>query len=449
MEELVGEYLNNISRHADLNAFIEVYDKEALHTARELDRRWKSDPGSLGKLAGVVVSLKDVLCYANHKLTAGSRILEGFTSIFSATAVSRLLAEDVIIIGRTNCDEFAMGSETRFSCYGPTKNAADPERVPGGSSGGAAVAVQINGCLASIGSDTGGSVRQPASFCGLYGFKPTYGRISRFGLIAYASSFDQIGIVGRDVQDIGQIYAVMAGPDGRDTTLSDDPVDNKWDAGPNRIGYIRSALDHPSIQPEIKTGCEKYLSDLAKEGVSVEPIDFPLMDYVIPAYYILTAAEASSNLARYDGVRYGFRSKDISNLSDMYTKTRTQGFGSEVKRRILLGTFVLSVGYYDAFFTQAQKVRRLIMEQFEEWFKKVDLIVLPTTPSTAWKRGELKDPVEVYLEDIYSVLANLAGLPAISAPLGLDNRGLSYGIQFLAARNMENDIFSFRERMKL
>ena len=449
MEELVSEYLNNIDRHSDLNAFIEVYEKEALIRAREVDRRWRSDPGRLGVLAGAVISLKDVLCFKGHKLTAGSGILKGFTSMYTATAVSRLLAEDAIIIGRTNCDEFAMGSETRFSYYGPAKNALDPDRVPGGSSGGAAISVQINGCLASIGSDTGGSVRQPAAFCGLYGFKPTYGRISRFGLIAYASSFDQIGIIGRDVSDIGVIYTVMAGPDSRDMTLSEDRVSVDRSAGSYRIGYIRSALDHPSIQREIKAGCEEYLTKLSEEGLSVEPLDFPLIDYVIPAYYILTSAEASSNLARYDGVRYGFRSENISGLNDMYTRTRTEGFGSEVKRRILLGTFVLSVGYYDAFFSQAQKVRRLIKEQFEEWFKKVDLIVLPTTPSTAWKRGELKDPVEVYLEDIYSVLANLAGLPALSAPIGYDEQGLPFGIQFLAARNMEKDIFSFRERMKL
>ncbi len=445
--QLVKQYLQNIERSRALNAYVEVYEEVAMKRASELDRRHQAGE-QMGRLFGAVLSLKDVIALEGQALTASSKILQGYRSLFSATAVRRVLEEDAIIIGRTNCDEFAMGSDNTNSHYGPVRNALDPDRVPGGSSGGAAVSVQADTCLMAIGSDTGGSVRQPAAFCDLIGFKPSYGRISRHGLIAYGSSFDQIGVIGRSLSDIKELYQVMCGPDDFDGTLvpAARPEATPLDS-PLRIGYISDAINHTGLDPAIKSAFTACMDRLRAAGHSVESLTMPHFDYIIPAYYVLTSAEASSNLSRYDGVRYGYRTAQAATLDGLYTRTRTEGFGTEVKRRILLGTFVLSVGYYDAYFAKAQKVRRLLKNQYEAWTDQYDLVMLPTTPTTAWKLDEELSPVEMYLADVYSVLANMVGAPAISLPFGYDPDGLSFGTQLLCARHREDKLFAMAEEL--
>ncbi len=438
---LVNHYLTNIDRDSDLNVFVEVYRDEALARAHALDQ---VSGGGRGRLWGAVISVKDVISHEGHGLTAGSRMLQGYTALYSATAIERMLAEDAIIIGRVNCDEFAMGSDNQTSYYGGTKNGHHPDHVPGGSSGGCAVSVQMDHCLLSMGSDTGGSVRQPASFCGLTGFKPSYGRISRFGLIAYGSSFDQIGFIGHVLKDIALVYDIVQGPDGKDSTLVREQPESTGSHKPNKIlkfGYLGETLSHHGLQREIKDAFTAKLGVLREEGHAVDALSFEYLDYLIPAYYVLTSAEASSNLSRYDGIRYGHRSREASSLDDMYTHSRTEGFGTEVKRRILLGTFVLSVGYYDAYFAKAQKVRRLIKERFERWFEQYDAILIPTAPVTAWSLDATLSPVEMYLADVFSVIANLTGMPAISIPLGVDDQGLPFGMQVLARRYGESELF--------
>lgn len=413
----------------------------------------------MGRLHGVVIALKDVIAYANHPLTAASNILRGhppgshdFISLYSATAVERLLAEEAIIIGSVNCDEFAMGSSNEFSAYGPTLHPLDETRVPGGSSGGSAVAVAAGLCMASLGSDTGGSVRQPADFCGIIGFKPSYGRISRYGLVAYASSFDQIGIFSRSVPDIALLLEIMAGPDAYDSTASRKPVPaysqlNWKESKKYRIAWMPKALDHPGLDPQIAASIRETLVKLGEQGHEVEPVSFELLDYLVPAYYVLTTAEASSNLSRYDGVRYGFRAGPEAGLEETYTQTRSQGFGLEVKRRIMLGSFVLSAGHYDAYFTRAQKVRTLVKKKVELILSDFDFILLPTSPLTAPKLGAQSDPVSVYLADIYTVMANLAGVPAISLPLFWHNNGLPCGLQLMSGRFNEVYLLHFSEML--
>ena len=444
--ELVKYYLSNIKEQSHLNVFLEIYEEGALKKALEVDSKIKA--GTAGKLAGMVIGLKDVLSYEGKHLQAGSQILQGFEAQFNATAVKRLLEEDAIIIGRQNCDEFAMGSSNENSSFGPTLNAVDNERVPGGSSGASAVAVQAHMCLASLGSDTGGSVRQPAAFCGIIGLKPTYSRISRFGLIAYASSFDTIGIFTRSIEDNALILEVIAGGDENDSTVSKEPVpefSKKIDfAKKAKIAYIRETLESEGLNDEIKSATLKTIHFLETEGHTVEAVDFPLLDYVLPTYYILTTAEASSNLSRFDGVKYGYRSGNAHNLETMYKKTRTEGFGEEVKRRIMLGTFVLSASYYDAYYTKAQKVRRMIREKTCELLSKYDFIILPTTPTTAFKLGEhSSNPLEMYLADLFTVQASVAGTPAISIPNGVDKQGLPIGLQIMANDFQEESLFAF------
>jgi aspartyl-tRNA(Asn)/glutamyl-tRNA(Gln) amidotransferase subunit A len=445
---LVTHYLSNIKANPHLNVFLEVYEAEALARAEEIDRKFAA--GTQGRLAGMVVGIKDVISYRDHHLQAGSRILEGFVAQFDATAVQRLLAEDAIIIGRQNCDEFAMGSSNENSAYGPVLNAADPTRVPGGSSGGSAVAVQADLCLASLGSDTGGSVRQPAAFCGVVGLKPTYSRISRWGLIAYASSFDTIGIISRSVADAALLLEVIAGPDEFDSTVSQLPVPAysqqlQLDQKP-RIAYIAETIESTGLREEIRESILGNISRLKESGHQVDAVEFPLLAYVLPTYYILITAEASSNLARYDGVKYGYRHPGDGSLESMYKKTRSEAFGEEVKRRILLGTFVLSADYYDAYYTKAQRVRRLIKEKTEELFATYDFLLLPTTPTTAFKLGEnTDDPLKMYLADIYSVQANVAGIPAISVPAGTDRDGLPIGLQIMAKRFDEARMLAFAQ----
>jgi aspartyl-tRNA(Asn)/glutamyl-tRNA(Gln) amidotransferase subunit A len=447
-EGLVRYYLDQIEQQLDLNIYVEVFADEALAKARKMDERLKTEPENLGRLFGMIVSLKDVLCYEGHQVTAGSKILEGFESQFSATAVERILAEDVIIIGRVNCDEFAMGSTTETSVYGPSRNAAQRDYVPGGSSGGSAVAVQADTCLVSLGTDTGGSVRQPAAFCGVIGFKPTYGRISRYGLLAYGSSFDQVGVLANSVDDIAILLEIMAGPDDYDSTASYMPVmpySREWNfPGKARIAYFPTALEHPSLDPEVKASGDELIEQLTAAGHTVEAVDFEYLDYIIPAYYVLTTAEASSNLSRYDGIRYGYRSPEAEDLMDTYKKSRTEGFGTEVKRRIMLGTFVLSAGYYDAYYTRAQRVRRLIKEKTLAILQEYDFILLPAAPGTAWKLGDtIDDPVAMYLADIFTVQANMVGIPAMAFPVTIHSNGLPIGWQLMAGKFEEAKLLSF------
>jgi len=444
--QLVDFYLSNIEqRNAELNVFLEVWAEEAREQAAAVDAKLAA--GTAGKLAGMVIGLKDVLAYQGHSLQSSSRILDGFKSLFTGTAVGRLLAEDAIFIGRQNCDEFAMGGSNENSAFGPVRNAQDPSRVPGGSSGGSAVAVQADMCLASIGSDTGGSVRQPAAFCGVIGLKPTYSRISRYGLVAFASSFDQIGPITHSVSDAALLLEVMAGPDDLDSTASTAPVPAYSQllepAAQYRVGYLANAVNREGLQPEVHEALETTLETLRSHGHVVESVDFPLLDEMIPTYYILTTAEASSNLSRFDGVKYGYRAPDATDLESLYKKTRAQGFGPEVQRRIMLGTFVLSASYYDAYYTKAQRVRRLIKEKTNELLRQYDFLVLPTTPTTAFKIGEKQDPVSMYLADIFTVQASLAGVPAISIPAGTDREGMPIGLQILSGDFREADLLAF------
>lgn len=450
--QIVGHYLQKIESTKDLNIYIEVFAEEALQRAGELDEKWRKSPSAVGKLFGAVISIKDVICYEGHQVTAGSKILRGFTSLFSATAVERLLAEDAIIIGRVNCDEFAMGSTNESSCYGPTRNAADPSKVPGGSSGASAVSVQAGTCLASLGSDTGGSVRQPAAFCGVVGFKPTYGRISRHGLLAYASSFDQIGILSNSVSDVALLLEVMAGADEFDATSSMKPAPNGVTVANGntggmekaKIAYYETALSHPGIDEGVKKATFDFIEKLRMQGHQVEPVEFEHLDFIIPAYYVLTTAEASSNLSRYDGIRFGHRTTEGKDIHAVYKKSRTEGFGTEVKRRIMLGTFVLSAGYYDAYYAKAQQVRRLIYDRTRDILKEYDFILAPASPTPAWDIGQMQDdPVAMYLADIFTVQANMAGIPAISLPIEDHASGLPLGIQLMADKFEEEKLLAF------
>ncbi|SDS01162.1 aspartyl/glutamyl-tRNA(Asn/Gln) amidotransferase subunit A [Mucilaginibacter mallensis] len=448
VEKLVKGYLEKIKHNAHLNAFNEVFEQEALTRANDIDSRIQL--GSAGKLAGMVIGIKDNICYKDHKVSASSKILEGFTSIYSSTIVERLLAEDAIIIGRCNCDEFAMGASNENSYYGPVKNYADNTKVSGGSSGGSAVAVQAGMCHAAIGTDTGGSVRQPASFCGLVGLKPTYGRISRYGIIAYASSFDQVGPITRSIEDAALLLEVMAGPDEYDSTLAQKPVPafsaNIKAPGKKKIAYLQESLSSPGVDAEVKNTLSKYIDKLRAEGHTVNPIAFDYLDYMVPSYYILATAEASSNLARFDGVHYGYRSPEASDLQSTYKKSRSEGFGKEVKRRIMLGTFVLSAGYYDAYYAKAQKARRLIREKTEEILLEYDFILTPTAPEPAYAIGkEESDPVVTYLADIFTVQASLSGVPAISLPAGNNSKGLPLGLQLITRQFEEQELLNFSE----
>ena len=447
---LVDHYLSNIaSRNEQLNAFLAVYDEEARATAISVDEKIKL--GNAGKLAGMIIGIKDVLCYKDHRLQSSSRILEGFKSQFTATAIQRLIEEDAIIIGHQNCDEFAMGSSNENSAFGVVKNAQDEERVPGGSSGGSAVAVQADMCQVSLGTDTGGSVRQPAAFCGIVGLKPTYSRISRYGLTAYASSFDTIGILAKSVEDTALVLEVMAGEDENDSTVSKQPVaeySKALNSGKKyKIGYISETLESQGLNGEVKEAVFNTIDQLKKDGYTVDELHFSKLDYVLPVYYIITTAEASSNLSRFDGVRYGYRA-EAENLESMYKVTRTTGFGEEVKRRIMLGTFVLSASYYDAYYTKAQKVRRLIKEETENMLSSYDFIISPTTPTTAFKIGELMDnPIEMYLADLYTVQASVSGIPAISIPVGTDKNGLPIGVQIMSKSFNEAEILDISKQI--
>jgi aspartyl-tRNA(Asn)/glutamyl-tRNA(Gln) amidotransferase subunit A len=446
LPDLVEDYLKKIKAQAHLNCFLEVFEQEAKTAAVFVQK--KIENKIAGRLAGMVIGIKDNICYKNHKSSASSKILENFESLFSATVVERLIQEDAIIIGRCNSDEFAMGSSNENSAYGNVLNPIDNTKTPGGSSGGSAVAVAAGLCLAALGSDTGGSIRQPASFCGVVGLKPTYGRISRHGLIAYASSFDQIGPITNSVEDVALILEIIAGSDNFDSTASVNKPENysqlEFSTKKLKIGYLKESLESPGMDVEIKNEISEIIAALKKEGHTLEPINFPYLDYLVPAYYVLTTAEASSNLSRFDGIHFGYRSKDAVGIDDVYYKSRSEGFGEEVKRRIMLGTFVLSAGYYDAYYANAQKIRRVLKNKIEDLYKSFDLILMPTTPTTAFTLGEKSDdPIAMYLQDIFTVLANLVGLPAISLPMGKHSNGLPFGIQLMAPAFKEKELLEF------
>jgi aspartyl-tRNA(Asn)/glutamyl-tRNA(Gln) amidotransferase subunit A len=445
VSSVVTGHLNQIQAHNKaLNAFLEVYEDDAMARAALVDAKLKA--GTAGKLAGLVVGIKDLLCYEGHHSYAGSKILESFKSSFSATAVQRLLDEDAIIIGRQNCDEFGMGSTNENSAYGAALNYANQAHVAGGSSGGSAVAVQAGMCQVSLGTDTGGSIRMPAAFCGVIGLKPTYGLVSRWGLIAYASSFDTIGPIANYVSDARLVLEVIKGDDGQDSTLSSSVPEAQKDK--KRIAYIKEVVEHPSLQPQIKAAFELQVENLKGLGYTVEAVDFPYIDQLLPTYYVLTTAESSSNLARFDGVKFGHRTANPVDLMQLYKRTRQEGFGEEVQRRIMLGTFVLSADYYDAYYTKAQKVRRLIQEKTLSILADFDFIISPTTSSTAYRVGEkTQDPIQMYLGDLFTVQANVAGVPGLSIPMGSDSTGLPMGFQLMTNPFQEDKMLDLGEKL--
>ncbi len=418
-----------------LHAFLVVSEDEARRQAAAADERFaRGEP--LSPLDGIPIALKDVFLTRGVRTTAASRILQGFVPPYDGTAVARLRSRGAVLIGKTNCDEFAMGSSTENSAFGPSFNPWDPSRVPGGSSGGSAVAVAAGQCLAALGTDTGGSIRLPAAYCGVVGLKPTYGRVSRYGIVAYASSLDQVGPFTRDVRDAAIVLEALAAPDPRDATSA--PVDTPHyeslldrDLGPVRIGVPREYF-HEGMQPEVDSSVREAIAVLESLGASVETVSLPHTTYAIAIYYLIATAEASSNLARYDGIRYGRRAADAATLLEAYTHSREQGFGAEVKRRILLGTYALSAGYYDAYYGKAQKARTLVRRDFENAFARCDLLVAPTAPTTAFRLGEkTDDPLSMYLSDVLTISVNLAGLPALSMPCGIDGSGLPIGLQLI------------------
>ena len=433
-EKITEEYLRVIEEKKHLNALLAVFPDKAIEQAKSVDRKLRD--GNAGPLAGMVVSIKDLICVKDERITCGSKILENFVSLYDATVVQRLRNADAVIIGKNNMDEFAMGSSTENSAYGRVKLPQDEDRVPGGSSGGSAVAVRAGMSTTSLGSDTGGSIRQPAAFCGVVGLKPTYGRVSRYGLVAFASSFDSIGPLALTTRDAASVLQVIAGHDPNDSTSADVPVPNYISQLTKNMKDIRIGIPKEyfgdALDSEIRQAVEKKIDILRTNGATIEEISLPHTEYTIATYYILATAEASSNLARYDGARYGFRTENAADLSEMYIKSRSEGFGAEVKRRIMLGTYVLSAGYYDAYYRKAQQVRRLIKEDFDKAFNDVDCLIAPTSPSTSFKAGDkMDDPLQMYLSDIYTTSINLAGIPGISIPCGEDHQGLPIGMQIL------------------
>ena len=440
-QDLVESYLHRISQKPDINAFIETYADEAIKKAKEIDLKILNQ--NAGALAGLVIGVKDNICYKDHQSSASSQMLKGFTSTYSATVLDRLLEQDAIILGRLNCDEFAMGSSNENSTYGPVKNPINPRHVPGGSSGGSAAAVKADLCHAALGTDTGGSIRQPSAFCGVVGLKPTYGLVSRHGLIAFASSFDQIGPITKCIADSMEIMKAISGKDDFDSTCVGENIlrqKNKKTKKTLRLAIINQAVEFPGIQAEIKDSFIKFVKSIEKRGHSTTRIDLPLLDYLSPAYYIMTTAEASSNLSRYDGIKYGYQ-HEAEDIDDLIKKTRTAGFGAEVKRRIMLGTFVLSSGYYEAYYKKAQKVRQMIKKETERILKKYDYILLPTTPNMPFQIGEKPNLIQRYHEDVFTVHANLSGHPALSFPIGS-------GKNFPVSAQLMGDYFSEKEMLQ-
>jgi aspartyl-tRNA(Asn)/glutamyl-tRNA(Gln) amidotransferase subunit A len=426
-----------------VHSYIRLMKDEAMASARKSDRDLKE--GKFKPLTGIPIALKDIVCTKGITTTCGSHILHNFIPPYNATVVEKLRDAGAVFVGKANMDEFAMGSSTETSYFGPTRNPWDLTRIPGGSSGGSAAAVAADECIASIGSDTGGSIRQPAALCGVVGLKPTYGRVSRFGLIAFASSLDQIGPFTKDVEDCAIMMNVLAGYDSRESTsVPADVPDYRQYAGKDIDGWkvgIPKEYFIEGIDPEVSAAIKKAIAVIERSGGKCVDISLPHTEYCLAVYYIIAPAEASSNLARYDGVKYGLRASDPKDLLDMYKKTRMQGFGAEVKRRIMIGTYALSSGYYDAYYKKASQVRALIKQDFAEAFKKCDVILTPTTPTPAFKIGEKTDnPLQMYLSDIFTISTNLAGIPGISVPCGFTSAGLPVGMQFLAGHFEEGKL---------
>lgn len=438
--QLVEYYLKRIEDTRDHNIYLEVYAEEARAKALALDIKIKNQE-PVGALFGAVVSVKDVISYQGHSVQGGSRILQGYQASYHATVIDRILQEDAIIIGRVNCDEFAMGSSNENSAFGPVLNPFDRTRIPGGSSGGSAAAIALDTCLIALASDTGGSVRQPAAFCNVIGFKPTYGAFSRYGLLAYASSLDQIGLLGHHSADLNTFYQIMSGHDPHDATSLVHPrIESDSSKKPKPIAYWD---DLQGMDSEIIKLYERKIEWFKEAGYTLTPWDTDLKKYVIPAYYILSTAEASSNLSRYDGIRYGYRCSEPTDVEDLILRSRTEGFGHEVKRRLMMGAFVLSAGYYDAYYGQAQKVRALLINAFEQLFTTHRALLMPVSPVWPWRIGEkVEDPVSVYQADVFTVMANLAGLPAIAFPAGFSTSGLPMGVQLMAPRRHDPSLFN-------
>ncbi len=442
-EALVKESLAAIqTRDGEVGAFLSVQEEEALAQARDIDRR-RAAGEAVGALAGLPVAVKDNINIEGRKTTCASKILEQFVAPYDATAIERLKQADGVLIGKTNMDEFAMGSSSEFSALGQTRNPHNLTRVPGGSSGGSTAAVAANMVPFALGSSTGGSIRQPAAFCGVVGLKPTYGRVSRYGLVAYGSSLDQIGPVAADVAGVARLYDVIAGPCHRDATSAQVEATPSLPELTQAISGLRIGLPKEflgdAVQPEIQVALNRLVDLFRAAGATIVDVSLPHTEYAISAYYLIATAEAGSNLARFDGVRYGYRTAEDGNLRDMYVRSRSEGFGMEVKRRILLGTYCLSSGYYEGYYLQAQKVRTKIIEDFQKAFDQVDVLLAPTTPTTAFEAGaKLNDPMAMYLADIFTVTANLAGIPALSLPAGRDQAGLPIGLQMLGPHFSEN-----------
>ena len=433
------------SLQQELNAFLQIDGEGARVRAQSIDALPKNGK-ALPSLAGVPVAIKDNICVRGMQTSCGSKILGDYQPPYNATVIERLQSAGAVVIGKTNCDEFAMGSSNENSAFGPVKNPWDVERVPGGSSGGSAAAVAAGIVPVALGSDTGGSVRQPASLCGVVGMKPTYGRNSRYGLVAFASSLDQVGIFGRTIRDVATVLGVIAGRDSHDATTADVAVPDyaaQLDDGIKnlRLGFPR-ALFGEGLDAEVRAAVERTIDTYSDLGVQIVDVDLPHAKYCIAVYYIIATAEASSNLARFDGVRYGFRAEDAPELRQMYRKTRDEGFGAEVKRRIMLGTYVLSAGYYDAYYRKAQQVRALLKQDFARAFSACDAIITPTAPTPAFRLGEkVDDPLSMYLNDVYTVTANLAGVPGINVPCGLSSEKLPIGFQLLGPYWSESNLF--------
>ena len=450
-EEAVHYFLERIHKHQNLNAYLHTYGSEAIAHAKHVDVKIQKGE-KIGKLAGMVVGLKDLFCYKNHPVSASSAILKDFISQITASSVQRLLDEEAIIIGHQNCDEFAMGCTNTHSAYGPVGHPLDPNFSPGGSSGGSAAAVAARLCQVALGTDTGGSVRQPAAWCGLVGLKPTYGRIPRDGVVEFASSLDTVSLLSHTVYDCAAALEVMAGASTYDNTSSTRPVPSytqllSWNTSA-KVACLKEAIEHPALAEDVRDNTLACLDTLTQHGHTINHIDCPWLDHALPTYHCLNTAEASANLARYDGIRYGQRIPDAKNIQDLYTKTRTAHLGKEVKRRILLGTFVLSARYYDAYYTQAQKVRRLLKNYLEHILETHDFIVLPTTPTTAQPRGTTpQDPRQEYLADLYTVLANISGLPAISIPNGTNPQGWPTGFQIIGKSFQEDKLLAFAQHL--
>jgi aspartyl-tRNA(Asn)/glutamyl-tRNA(Gln) amidotransferase subunit A len=452
-EEVVRFYLERIDQHDDDNIYITVFHEQALERSRFLDRKLR-DGESLGRLFGMPMAIKDNIAIKGSRLTCASKILEQYESLYDATSVLRLEAEDAIFLGKTNMDEFAMGSSNENSAFGNVPNPFDKTRVPGGSSGGSAAAVAFGLAMVALGSDTGGSVRQPAGFCDIVGLKPTYGRVSRYGLVAFASSFDQIGVLARNSDDAALVLEVMAGRDDRDATSSSHAVGTyssemaAVSVDGLKIGVPKEYFPE-TLNPDIARLVKGKLAELREQGAELVDITLPDSEYAIAAYYILVTAEASSNLARFDGARYGYRSQHSEDLAAMYVNSRTEGFGREVKRRIMLGTYVLSAGYYDTYYKKAQQVRRVFQDRYREALEKVDVIAGPTSPFPPFGIGDKTgDPLEMYLADVFTVPASIVGMPAVSVPLGFDSLNLPVGMHLICNFFEEGKLLGIAKMMQ-